>query len=128
MAGLPITAVSTCLPDETWSPPISFPPGPLSLPPILTTPDGPDMPCLSGCKPLNLTYNPNKEVGAEFYCNSPLDWENLPVKVEPSNQCHLLCEKMLVSVVGCREGMWTGKPELGFWCNEERKGLGYWGE
>ena len=124
--GQTITAVSTCLPDKTWSLPISFPSGPLFYPPAIARPDGPDMQCQTGCKPLNLTYNPNTEPGAEFQCKNPLDWESMPVKVEPSNQCYLLCDKMLVMVTECMEGLWTGNPGLGFWCSHERDGVGEW--
>ena len=120
--------MSTCQSDSTWSTPTAFPYGALSIPPQLAKPDGPDMICqpLADCKPLNLTYNPNTEVGGEFHCKTPLDWESLPVMVEPSNQCHLLCDKLLVAVVGCKEGTWTGNPEKGFWCHHEKEGVGHY--
>ena len=98
-AGNTITAMSTCQADKTWSTPAIFPPGALSIPSKLSKPDEPDMLCKSVCKPLKLTYNPNLELGAGFHCNTPLNWESLPVKVEPSNTCHLFCDKMLVAVV-----------------------------
>ena len=91
-------------------------------------PDKPDMLCDTGCQPLNLTYNPNEELGAGFHCKNPLDWDNLPVKVEPNNQCHLLCDKMLVAVVGCKKGRWTGNPKKGFWCHHVKEGVGHWYE
>ena len=25
---------------------------------------------------------------------------------------------MLISTVECKEGMWTGRPDLGFWCSK----------
>ena len=125
-----ITAMSTCGPSKTWTTPTVFPSGAPSIPPELTKPDGPDMVCdpMAGCQPLNLTYNPNTEVGAEFHCKNPLDWERMPVKVEPSNKCYLLCAKMLVAVVRCKNGLWTGNPGVGFWCHHEREGVGYWSE
>ena len=122
-----ITAMSTCQADKSWSTPTIFPPGELSIPPKLNKPDEPDMVCKAGCMPLKLTYNPNEEQGAGFYCNDPLDWENLPVKVETSNMCHLFCDRMLVAVVECREGIWTGNPGLGFWCHYEQEGVGHVG-
>ena len=125
-AGSLITAKSTCQGDTTWSDTIPFPPGPLFVPRTLNKPDGPDMICKTGCKPLNMTYNPNKELGAEFYCSSPLAWEDLPVRVEPSNQCNLLCDHMLVAVTECRAGVWTGQPGLGYWCSREREGIQHW--
>ena len=125
-AGSVITAKSTCLPDSSWTDPMPFPPGPLSIPPVLNKPDGPDMACENGCKPLNMTYNPNLEKGAEFFCNDPLSWSNLPVKIEKSNQCHLLCDKMLVAITECKDGVWTGNPGLGFWCTEEQEAVGHW--
>ena len=125
-AGKSITAMSSCQGNQSWSTPTTFPPGELSYPPKLTRPDEPDMLCPTGCRPLNLTYNPNKEHGVGFYCDNPLNWENLPVKLEPSNTCHLFCDRMLVAVVGCREGMWTGNPALGFWCHHEKEGVGHY--
>ena len=77
------------------------------------------------CKPLTLTYNPNKEVGAKFHCKDPLDWSSLPVKVEPSNKCFMLCSKMLVAVVGCKDGVWTGHPKKGFWCYKKGARVGH---
>ena len=124
-AGMAITAMSTCQADKSWSTPTVFPPGELSIPPKLNKPDEPDMVCEAACMPLKLTYNPNEEQGAGFYCNDPLDWENLPVKVETSNMCHLFCDRMLVAVVECREGMWTGNPGLGLWCHHEKEGVGH---
>ena len=123
--------MSTCQADSTWTTPTALPPGPLSTPPQLTKPDGPDMLCQTGqtgCKPLNLTYNPNKEQGAGFHCKHPLNWETLPVKVESSNRCHLLCDKMLVAVVGCKDGRWTGNPGMGLWCHQQKEGVGHWVE
>ena len=129
-AGQMITVMSTCKPDKTWSQPTAFPYGALSIPPKLTKPDGPGMLCGalagSGCKSLNLTYNPNTEVGTDFHCKTPLDWENLPVKVEPTNNCILMCAEILMAVVGCKNGLWTGNPDLGFWCHHEMEEVGHW--
>ena len=30
---------------------------------------------------------------------------------------------MLVSTTRCVKGLWTGRPNLGFWCNEEKAGV-----
>merc|ERR1739846_252881 len=92
--------MSTCQFDGTWSETIPLPPGPLAHPKVLNKPDGPDMKC-DGCKPLNLTYNPNMEKGAAFHCSPPMD-------------CHSL--------------KWTGQPDLGFWCAEEQPPVNYWVE
>ena len=106
-AGEKVTAKSTCQSDGTWSEPTSFPPGPLSFPAVLNKPDGPDMKC-GGCRPLNLTYNPNEEDGAEFYCNPPVDWDTLPVKIDKRAECSLLCDRMVVAMVKCKGERWTG--------------------
>ena len=81
---------------------------------------------LADCKSLNLTYNPNTEEGTMFHCKTPLDWERMPVKIEPSNKCYLLCAQMLVAVVKCKNRKWTGNPGQGFWCHHEMEGVGYW--
>ena len=78
------------------------------------------------CLPLNLTYNPNLEEGTEFHCNPAMDWENLPAKIETNTQCNLLCDKMLIDIIECKEGIWNGRPDLGFWCNEEKESIGLW--
>ena len=28
--------------------------------------------------------------------------------------------QMLISTTECKEGMWTGRPDLGYWCNQEK--------
>ena len=40
-----------------------------------------------------LSNNPNKETGAEFYCENEFNWDNLTQKVETSNKCCLFCDK-----------------------------------
>jgi len=126
-AGKMVTAMSTCQFDGTWSETIPLPPGPLSQPKVLNKPDGPDMKC-DGCKPLNLTYNPNMEKGAAFHCNPPIDWDNLPAKIDGTAHCNLLCDNMLVASMDCHNLKWTGRPELGFWCAEEQPPVNYWVE
>jgi len=120
-----VTAKSTCQKDGTWSNPVAFPPGPLSYPAVLNKPDGPDMKC-GGCKPLNLTYNPNEEKGTGFHCNPSLDWASLPVKIDETTQCDLLCDRMLVASVECKDGKWTGQPEVGFWCTKQKPPVNNW--
>ena len=117
--------MSTCKPDGSWTSPIHFPRGSLLRPHVLETPDKGDMPCIpapiptAACKPLNLTYNPNEEDGAGFYCTPPIDWSNLPVRMSKPTVCYLVCNMMLVATVQCKEGVWTGHPEIGFWCNKK---------
>ena len=133
-AGMPFTAMSTCQPDGSWSSPVHFPRGILERPHVLETPDMGDMPCApapiptASCKPLNITYDPNEEDGAGFYCTPPLDWANLPVKMSKPTVCYLLCNMMLVATVQCREGVWTGHPEIGFWCNQKNAPVDFWKE
>ena len=43
--------------------------------------------------------------------------------IETTNTCHLLCDRMLVSTTRCVKGLWTGRPNLGYWCNEEKAGV-----
>ena len=126
-----------------------FPPGEPQVPGKLSTPDQRTAGC-RGCGSLSLEYNPNKETGdqTEFHCDQPLTWPHPadtaawpqsrlshPVRIAPSNRCHLFCDQvtrgtlsplltlhtlllqMLVSLLECKQGMWTGHPELGIWCN-----------
>ena len=81
-------------------------------------------PLHTSCQSLNLTYNPNEEPNTEFRCLTPLNWSSLPVRLEPSNQCSLVCHGLVVLEVTCTKGVWTGKPEQGFWCNIVREGVG----
>jgi len=133
-AGLPFTAMSTCKSDGSWTSPVHFPRGSLERPYVLETPDRGDMPCAptaiptASCKPLNITYNPNEEEGAGFFCTPPLDWSNLPVRMDKPTKCYLLCNMMLVATVQCKEGVWTGHPEIGFWCNQKNAPIGHWEE
>ena len=78
------------------------------------------------CLPLNITYNPNLEDGTEFFCSSPMNWDNLPAKIETNIQCNLLCDKMLVAITECKEGIWTGRPDLGYWCTNQMESVGLW--
>ena len=124
-AGKRITVKSTCNGDGRWSIPIHLPPGPHSLPLEFQKPDGPDMMC-NACEPLKLTYNPNEELGAEFHCFPPIDMSKLPIKIELNVTCNLLCDKILIAETKCRDFMWTGNPELGFWCNQKKEAVGTW--
>ena len=62
-----------------------------------------------------------QENGAEFHCNSPVDWTRLPQPLQTDNVCHLLCDRILIDVVQCKEGVWTGNPDLGFWCHQPKE-------
>ena len=120
--------MSTCQSNGSWSDPVNFPPGDLSYPPVLATPDKEDMPCrpMTECQPLNITYNPNDEEGAEFYCRPEFSWAGQPTKIETTTRCHLLCNRMLVATAQCKEGVWTGQPELGFWCDQKMGPVHKW--
>ena len=76
--------------------------------------------------PLNITYNPNEEEGAEFHCKPAFSLTSLPVQMDTSTKCYLLCNRMLVATVQCKKGSWTGHPELGFWCNEKKGAVKHW--
>ena len=65
-----ITAKSICLEDGTWSEPAAYPPGELHFPVRLYKPNEEVLDC--GCLPLNVTYNPNIEQAADFYCEADL--------------------------------------------------------
>ena len=77
-----------------------------------------------------------------------IDWTQLPataVEIDTTDRCHLFCDKvnkyylffihtssffqtnslifimlqMLISITECKEGVWTGRPDKGFWCTED---------
>ena len=84
-----------------------FPPGEPQVPGKLSTPDQRCAGC-RGCGSLRLEYNPNKEgEQTEFHCDQPLSWPqpadtaawphsrlSQPVRIAPSNRCHLFCDKV----------------------------------
>ena len=130
-----------------WGPPKTYPPGRPKTPFTLFAPDQPGTNC-SGCVPLKLTYNPNTEPQADFHCDQPLAWGEAdssghlvnPVSIEQGNRCHLFCDKvrpyslrishhkcylqMLISITECKAGaVWTGRPDLGLWCNTQQPAL-----
>ena len=84
-------AKSICQEDGGWSEPNAYPPGTLKYPAKLNTPDSEMMGC--GCHALNITYNPNEEEGAEFYCENDVLWDSLPQKIDTDNKCYLFCDK-----------------------------------
>ena len=90
-AGEIVVAKSTCQFDGSWSDPKAYPPGTMKYPAKLNKPDSEMMGC--GCHSLNITYNPNTEEGAEFYCEDEIKWDNLPQKIETTNKCSLFCDK-----------------------------------
>ena len=98
--GAAVSAISTCQDDGTWSASEMSPPGAPGYPSSLPSPESPDIPC--SCPSLNLTYNPNDEPGASFGCNKPIDWDNMPVIIDPSTKCYLVCGFMLTATVVCR--------------------------
>lgn len=117
VAGDHISAISRCQEDGTWSASAPSPPGDLLFPSSLASPVSPDISCT--CPTLLLTYNPNKEPGAEFHCSNPIDWDQLPVTLKSSDRCYLLCDYMLTATISCKDGKWTGLPGKGLWCNHE---------
>jgi len=34
---------------------------------------------------------------------------------------------MLIDVIECKNGVWSGRPEDGFWCNHPKPMIGLWG-
>jgi len=62
------------------------------------------------------SYNPNTEDVTDFLCDYALDSS---AEVVSNNTCVLFCDSYLTSVVRCWDGKWTGRPDLGFWCQNE---------
>merc|ERR1712013_163250 len=51
-----------------------------------------------------------------------------PAKIDGTAHCNLLCDNMLVASMDCHNLKWTGNPDLGFWCAEEKPPVNYWVE
>jgi len=64
-------------------------------------------------------YDPNDEEGTEFACKIPPTKNNNTYVVEQDNDCIMYCDSHLTTSVKCSNGVWTGEPELGFWCYNE---------
>jgi len=67
--------------------------------------------------PEGLLYDPNTEDINSFLCETAND-KNKPGFVESVDACVLLCDTYLVATFRCWNGKWTGKPELGAWCQK----------
>ena len=135
--------------DGGWGEPRFFPKADPTFPnsSVLQTPDRPIPACT--CADLRLPYNPNEPThdkaayeksSAMFHCDKQLNWDDLiskgGVRLETTNRCHLFCDRvhsfkwrntyylvhtlqMLISITECKNGMWTGRPDLGYWCNHD---------
>jgi len=86
-------------------------------------PNEPDLVC--GCSPLILSYDPNWEDGASFSCKG---WDqraiNIPgvgIKIDTGDECELQCNGRVTAAVSCNSGLWSGRPELGFYCYDDKK-------
>ena len=121
-----ITIKSICEDDGTWGEPKTFP-NTQDIPPTgLKRPDEPDIPCRE-CQPLRLTYNPNLQPKTEIFCEPPVNFSQLPVKIESDAVCHLLCDKIPAETLQCgNDGNWKGNPESGLWCMDQNAPLDFW--
>merc|ERR1712098_510477 len=64
-------------------------------------------------------YDPTDEEGTEFVCKIPATRINNTYVVQEDNDCIMYCDTHLTTSVKCNGGVWTGEPELGFWCYNE---------
>jgi len=107
-----VQASSTCM-NGKWEPVVAKPETDVTI----NTPDQ-DTDCK--CLDFNIWYNPNDEPGADFYCSktdfSKASAENI-MKIDPTEECVLLCDNFLVANVQCQNGAWTdADPEMGIAC------------
>ena len=68
----------------------------------------------------------------------------LPARVKTSNVCHFFCDRILIDILECkyssfpssvptaplycREGVWAGRPDLGFYCSQTQPPVLVWDE
>ena len=57
------------------------------------------------------------------YIKNCLLFQNKTAIIKTTNKCHLWCDRQLISVTECTDGLWTGSPDLGFWCNEHKEAV-----
>lgn len=74
-------------------------------------PDDADGDCT--CTEIELKYDPAEEDGALFYCTTPLEFKGdpctaePPAKIDPDNECILVCDGHLTLEIRCKDGKWT---------------------
>jgi len=119
--------------NNDWTEVVAFPDGEVSenVPSPFLQPDETMLcPDQDVCRDLSLTYDPNKEVGAEFYCTPKVDFTNAtvtnPVRISDETSCVLLCDRIPTSHLQCINTKWSGKPDVGFWCNEKQAPVKNW--
>jgi len=90
-------------------------------------PTGSGLSCL--CSPLHVVWEPTAEPspfnyydphqpeqGASFICKSPAITTDNTYIVQADNDCAFWCDDHLAASLSCNDGIWSGQPELGFWC------------
>lgn len=89
-------------------------------------PNEPDLVC--GCSPIILSYDPNWEQGASFTCKTRDQRAVLQAiipgvgaKIDTGDECELECNGRVEAVVSCDSGLWSGRPDLGFYCYDDTK-------
>jgi len=82
------------------------------------------------CSPLHVVWEPTAEPspynyydphqpeldGAFFICESPAITSDNTYILQPDNACAFWCDDHLAATLSCNDGIWSGQPELGFWC------------
>jgi len=123
-----VVVESKCQSDGQWSTPenidgttVTYPTDALKKPS--------ETPLACGCESLEIrwptdepngySYDPDKEEGADFICDEPLEFANDVYSIGPNNYCKLFCDGHYVATAQCLDGEWTGNPEWGFWCYTE---------
>jgi len=91
------------------------------------------------CSPLHVVWEPTAEPspynyydphqpeqdGASFICESPAITADNTYILQADNVCAFWCEDHLAASISCNDGIWTGQPELGFWCYNIPTVIGY---
>jgi len=67
----------------------------------------------------NYYYDPNDEEGTDFVCKTHLNGTYI---VMEDNLCFMYCDTHLTASIKCNDGVWTGQPNLGFWCYTQPTG------
>jgi len=91
------------------------------------------------CSPLHVVWEPTAEPspynyydphqpdqeGASFICKSPAITSDNTYILQADNVCAFWCDDHLAAALSCNDGIWSGQPELGFWCYNIPTVIGY---
>jgi len=123
---IPIISASSTCENGQWSAPVTSPAvAEANLDAAIKKPDE-NPKC--ACRDFNLWYNPNDELGADFFCTKTTDFSAASpsniITLDPTEECILMCDNYIVADIMCANGEWSdADPEFGIACFKAPDGL-----